>query len=224
MPEGPATRLRASSAALGSRVMKTAVALLASLLFSTGLIAQTASTPAVIDPAPMPALKPAVTSDAAKDTAPKQKIILRSTPTTTTLASNAAAPAANKTAAAADATKKAPPAKQPEAVVKGIAIARPNGGFLGLELIDSTYKLTFYNAQKLPVAPDVARALLRWNPKGKVTPERYMLNLGEDGKSLSSPRPVRPPYAFKLYITLIKEGTAENAEVEPETHTIDFHP
>lgn len=221
MPEAPASRLPRTAPPLGSRLMKTAVALLASLLLSAVLSAQTSSTPTG---ASEPGTSTPSKDTATKENPPKQRIILRSTPTAPAATPGSAATAPEVKTGAKDATKKVEPAKKPEAQVKGIAIARPNGGFLGLELIESTYKLTFYNAQKLPVAPDVARALLRWSPKGKVTQERYMLNPGEDGKSLSSGRPVRPPYAFKLYITLIKDATSENPPVEPETYTIDFHP
>ncbi len=140
-------------------------------------------------------------------------------------AATQAAPAAKGAAPAANATKA--PAKKAEAPpkIEGMEIARGAKGFLGLQLVGGTFKLSFYDLKKKPVAPDVARAMLRWDPKGKVGQERLVLN--RDGLALSSPRPVKPPYAFKLFITLIPEGgaTGDGAEAAApagETIVVDF--
>jgi len=139
-----------------------------------------------------------------------------------------AAPAGSATKAATPAAGAAKaPAKKAEAVpkIEGMEIARGAKGFLGLQLVGGTFKLSFYDMKKKPVAPDVARAMLRWDPKGKVGQERLVLN--RDGMALSSPRPVRPPYVFKLFITLIPEGAAtgdgaEAAAPAGETIVVDF--
>jgi len=139
-------------------------------------------------------------------------------------------PTATKTGAApatkaAGATKA--PTKKAEVVpkIEGMEIARGAKGFLGLQLVGGTFKLSFYDMKKKPVAPDVARAMLRWDPKGKVGQERLVLN--RDGMALSSPRPVKPPYVFKLFITLIPEGAAtgdgaDAAAAAGETIVVDF--
>ncbi len=141
-----------------------------------------------------------------------------STATKAGTATKAATPAAGAAKA---------PAKKAEAVpkIEGMEIARGAKGFLGLQLVGGTFKLSFYDMKKKPVAPDVARAMLRWDPKGKVGQERLVLN--RDGMALSSPRPVRPPYVFKLFITLIPEGAAtgdgaEAATPAGETIVVDF--
>ncbi len=134
--------------------------------------------------------------------------------------------AAAKAATPAGTAAKAP-AKKAEAPpkIEGMEIARGTKGFLGLQLVGGTFKLSFYDMKKKPVAPDVARALLRWDPKGKVGQERLVLN--RDGMALSSPRPVKPPYVFKLFITLIPEGVAtgaDNPDAAPagETIVVDY--
>ncbi len=141
-----------------------------------------------------------------------------STATKAGTATKAATPAAGAAKA---------PAKKAEAVpkIEGMEIARGAKGFLGLQLVGGTFKLSCYDMKKKPVAPDVARAMLRWDPKGKVGQERLVLN--RDGMALSSPRPVRPPYVFKLFITLIPEGAAtgdgaDAAAAAGETIVVDF--
>ena len=131
--------------------------------------------------------------------------------------------AAKKTDATkkSDAAKKGEPEKKEEPKIKGITVARGERGFLGVEIVNGAFKITFYDAKKKPVEPDVARAVLRWDPKYKVGQERIVLNPDADGKSLSAPRTIRPPYNFKLFITLIKEPS-EKEDPVGETHVIDF--
>lgn len=121
--------------------------------------------------------------------------------------------------AKADAKKEAAPK------IDGITIARPNGQFLGIALEGGTFKLSFYDEKKKPVPPDVTRAAARWNPNYKQGSERIILNLSADGKALVGAKPVRPPYAFKLFLTLLKaapEAGGEGAEQAAETHVVDF--
>jgi hypothetical protein len=116
--------------------------------------------------------------------------------------------------------KKAEPAKK-EPKIDGIEVPRGELGFLGVEIVNGTFKISFYDKKKKPIAADVMRAVLRWDPKYKVGQERVVLNLSDDGKSLSSPKTIRPPYSFKLFITLLKDAT-ETADPVGETHVIDF--
>ena len=122
--------------------------------------------------------------------------------------------------------KKAPgkdgKAEEEPAVIEGMEIPRAAGGFLGLQIVNGTFKMTFYDAEKKPVPADAARAVLRWDAKYKVGQERVILNPGEPN-TLSSPRAIRPPYTFKLFITLIKDAAAEGAENPVgESYVIDF--
>jgi hypothetical protein len=130
-------------------------------------------------------------------------------------------PSANKSASEYPSAKKSDAAKKEESKIKGIVVPRGERGFLGVEMVGSTFKITFYDVKKMPVAPDVVRAVLRWDAKYKVGQERVVLNRDADGKSLSSPKNIRPPYLFKLFITLIKEPT-EAEDPSGETHVIDF--
>lgn len=117
--------------------------------------------------------------------------------------------------------KEAEPAKKEEPKIKGVVVPRGEQGFLGVEIVGGAFKITFYDTKKKPKEPDVARAALRWDAKYKVGQERIVLNPDSDGKSLSNPRTIRPPYTFKLFITLIREAT-DTAEPVGETHVIDF--
>lgn len=133
--------------------------------------------------------------------------------------------------AAAQTPKKAPAAKSPtekagakkeEPKIEGVEVLRGERGFLGVQIVNGTFKLNFYDKAKKPTEPDVARAALRWDPKYKVGEERVVLNPTGDGKSLSSPKVIRPPHQFKLYITLIKEAIGEGQSPVSESFVIDF--
>ncbi len=149
--------------------------------------------------------------------------------TTTTPPAPAQPPVANK---AAPAVKTAPPAKttpaasaakkkeEPPAKIEGTTIPRGKK-FLGIQIVNGTFKLSFYDEKKKPVTADAARAVLRWDPKYKVGKERLLLSPSEDGKSLTSPKTVRPPYNFKLFITLLNDAT-DAEEPVGETFVIDF--
>lgn len=179
-----------------ARAMKTLLALLSPLVFVVTVGAQTPPVPAAAE----------------KDSvAPRAKIVLPG--------SSGSAPA--NTAAEKSAPKKAEPSGKEERKINGIAVPRSSGGFLGVEIVNATFRISFYDAKKVPIAPDAVRAILRWDPKYKIGKEQVVLNPGDDGKSLSSPKSIRPPYLFKLYITLVKDA-AGTEESTGETYVIDF--
>jgi hypothetical protein len=109
------------------------------------------------------------------------------------------------------------PEKEPEIV--GFVIPRAKGGFLGLTLENSNFKLAFYDEKKLPVPANVTLANMRWLVHYSVFDERAVLTPTADGMALTSTKFVRPPYLFKLFLTLIVEDGTE----PPESYTIDYH-
>ncbi len=106
---------------------------------------------------------------------------------------------------------------EPAPKIEGMEIARGAKGFLGLEVKGGTFKLSFYDEKKKSKKPDVVRATMRWNPNYQPNREYYVLESG-DGKSLSSPQTVRPPYNFKLFLSLYVEGQDEPVE----SFVVDF--
>jgi len=114
------------------------------------------------------------------------------------------------------------PAKKPEpapaAKVEGMEVARSSKGFLGVALVGGCFRITFYDANRKPVAADVTSASLRWTVKYQPKPERTLLVPAGDGRSLASPFVVRPPLAFRLNISLFVEGREEPSEI----YQIDF--
>lgn len=95
--------------------------------------------------------------------------------------------------------------EEKEGEVKGIALQRPDGRWLGLTMDGLNLRLTFYNQKKNPVAPDVVRATARWNRPTVATPDRAVLNPNGDGVSLVGNRVVRKPWAFLVYLALVNE-------------------
>ena len=105
---------------------------------------------------------------------------------------------------------KVDPKKEAEPKIPGMTIQRANGTFLGLEVVDTKFKLSFYDAKKKPMAPDVARASARWpNPRSVVGPNRTVLN--PSGNALIGAKPVLPPLNFTVHLTLL-EGDGEDAK------------
>jgi hypothetical protein len=122
---------------------------------------------------------------------------------------------ANAAAAKPGTKKEEPPGK-----IEGVEIPR-GAGFLGLRVVGGAFRLTCYDAKKKPAAADFTRAAVRWDAKHKVGDERAVLNPTGDGQSFGSPKPVRPPYNFKVFLTLITEG-ADGQTAATETFTVDF--
>lgn len=102
--------------------------------------------------------------------------------------------------------------------IEGVEIARPTGAFLGLNIVNGRFVLTFYNADKEKTAPDVVRASLRWPVKYQPSDERVVLNPSGDGVSLTSGKVIRPPHNFRVYIALFVEGNDDPVE----THNVQF--
>jgi hypothetical protein len=125
-----------------------------------------------------------------------------------------------KPAAKADPAKPADK-KEAEPKIPGQTIDRDDGGYLGLELKDGNFKLSFYDKKKKAIPADRAMAIARWLVKyNKSGDERALLSLSSDGKSLVGSKNVRAPYSFKLYLTLFKEATEGAPAVE--NYIIDF--
>ena len=136
-------------------------------------------------------------------------------------APDAKAPATTKPAAPA----KAAPAKKKEEKkeeelpkIPGTVITRPNGNLLGLEVVGGVFKLTFYDKKHKEMAVDVTRATARWpNPR---SPGDNRTVLNGSGTALVGQKPVVPPFAFNVYLTLL-EGEGDTAKAV-ENYTVAF--
>ena len=106
-----------------------------------------------------------------------------------------------------------------EPVLPGVVISRPNGTFLALEVVNSNFKLSFYDKKKKPMAPDVSRANAVWpNPRARFD-NRTVLN--PSGTALVGTKPALPPYTFIVHLTLLK-GEGDSA-VAVENYTVQYH-
>lgn len=188
--------------------MKISCALLGSLVLALSAYAQAPAPSAnPTQPAPKTAAEKAAADKAkAAKTAPK------------TAPKPAPAPAAKATPdpKAAAKTDDAP------GKIEGFEIPRGERGFLGLQVVNSMFKLTFYDAKKKVVAPDAATAILRWNVSYQKQPERVLLVPGD--KALTSERTIKPPYSFRISIALFKQPLTggDGSEAGAEMFTVDF--
>jgi hypothetical protein len=107
--------------------------------------------------------------------------------------------------------------KDKEGTIQGIPIKRAAGGWLGLELKDSNFILTFYNAKKKPVAADRPSAVVWWSVHYQPNAERTELTGGGSPSVLASSYYVKEPHSFKLHMTLLETGSTD-----VETYVVDF--
>jgi hypothetical protein len=97
--------------------------------------------------------------------------------------------------------------------IAGLEIARSQGdGWLGLELKDNTFKLTFYNAKKKPTPADATSVAMRWSVHYQSTDERTELLPTGDPAVMASPYFVRPPHTFPLHVILLFAGKPDATE------------
>jgi hypothetical protein len=120
------------------------------------------------------------------------------------------------------------PTEEKEGTVSGFAIHRAGGGWLGIEIKDQNFWMTFYNEKKKPVAADASAAVLWWNVPYQTNPERTELTSGSNPAVLASAYTIRPPYTFKLHITLLSDPNAGAAPTNgaappaPEAYVVDY--
>jgi hypothetical protein len=158
-------------------------------------------------PPPVTPTKPA---DATKPANPSKPDIV--------IESGTAEKPAKPDAAKPDPKKKEKPKEEPMGTINGITIARPNGTFLGLTLVEGKFTLTFYNKKKKPMPVDVTRGIARWPNVHGPGDNRTVLN--PSGNSLVGAQFVRGPYVFILFITLLK-GEGDEAQAV-ENYTVQF--
>jgi hypothetical protein len=120
------------------------------------------------------------------------------------------------------------PTQESEGRISGTPIQRAQGGWLGIEIKDQFFRMTFYNDKKNPVHADVPSAVLWWPVQYQSNNERVQLVASGDPAVLTAPKLIRPPYAFKLHITLLSDPNASAshpygaAAPEAESYVVDF--
>lgn len=142
-------------------------------------------------------------------------------------ATNTAAPttAAQPTVAApkTPAPKVTPKKKEDEmGKIEGVEVSRGDKGYFGVQVVGTSFRLTFYNDKKKPTAGGFDRAALRWNPINKKGDERVVLLPDGAGQVFTAGAPVKPPYNFKLFVTLVKEATTDGQPAVTENYVVDF--
>lgn len=175
--------------------MKILAAIAAVLFTASQLSAQTADKPTVITPADI------------------KQPDTKTAPTVTT-------PAKTPTNTPAKKDEKKKPA--PEPVIPGVSVVRTNGTMLGLEVVGGNFKLSFYDKKKKPMAVDVTRATARWpNTRSATIAFNHTVLNSSGGNALIGAKPVLPPFAWNVYITLLR-GEGEEAKAV-ESYTVPFH-
>ena len=106
---------------------------------------------------------------------------------------------------------------EPPAKIEGVTVARGTG-FLGLQIVGGNFKLSFYDAKKKPVPPDVASAVLRWKVNYQPELEHVLLTPGGGANSLTSTKVIRQPYSFNVTLLLLKGDD----DPTPETFQVSF--
>lgn len=106
--------------------------------------------------------------------------------------------------------KKDPKAKEKVYTIPGLTISRPNGTFLGLQVLNNNFVLSFYDAKKKPMAPDITRATAHWPNLRSIHGDNFTV-LNSSGNALVGVKPVVPPLTFIVRITLL-DGEGDDAK------------
>jgi len=104
-------------------------------------------------------------------------------------------------------------AVEPQLPEVGLNIARTQGGWINLVVENNRLVATFFNAERKPVPPDVARIAARIVYPARE--DRHVV-LNPEGDALVSPPKVRPPHVFRVFLRLLVEGENET----PETYSV----
>jgi len=98
--------------------------------------------------------------------------------------------------------------------ITGTPIQRSQGdGWLGLEIKDNTFKITFYNAKKKPIPADASSVALRWTVHYQSNDERTELLPSDDPAVMASAYYVRAPHSFPLHVIVLFAGKPDASEV-----------
>ena len=109
-----------------------------------------------------------------------------------------------------------------EKVIPGMTIDRGGEkGFLGLEIKNGNFLLSFYDKDKDLKQADRKQAVMRWRVKYMKGDERTILNLDGKGSVLTSPYVVKPPHSFMLFVTLLEHDDG-SPEASPEIYTVNL--
>jgi hypothetical protein len=91
----------------------------------------------------------------------------------------------------------------------GVNLARAGGGWINVVVENSQLRVSFFDEEKQPAPLAFSRAAARiaYTSRDDV---RVVLN--PEKLTLVSPRVVRPPHVFRVYLSLFADGTAEPTE------------
>lgn len=101
--------------------------------------------------------------------------------------------------------------------IAGIPIQRGKN-WIGIELKDNTFRLTFYNEKKKPVPADASSAVFWWPVHYQPNPERTELTPTDNPAVFASSYSVRAPHTFPLHVILLFQGKPDSTE----TYVVDF--
>ena len=99
-----------------------------------------------------------------------------------------------------------------EGTIAGTPVQRGQGGWIGIELKDNNWVLTFYNEKKKPTPADVSSAIFWWPVRYQPNVERTELLPSDNAAVLASAYSVKAPHTFILHIVLLKADKPDYAE------------
>lgn len=106
---------------------------------------------------------------------------------------------------------------KPELPQTGVNLVRDDGGWINVVVAEHSFVISFFDDQKIPVAPDIHHGLVRYTYVARAK-DRTVLNRSADGMTLVSPGFVRAPLIFRVHLALFDEGPDDLAE----THAFSY--
>lgn len=97
--------------------------------------------------------------------------------------------------------------------LEGVVIERPNGSFMQLVFVENKAHCYFFNADLVPMAPDVDMVnLLIFRQQPKAEREFTVAVPFEGQPGLRAPRYIRPPRIFRMNVSLLLKEVEEAVE------------
>ncbi len=90
-------------------------------------------------------------------------------------------------------------APEAEGKIEGLALTRPDGRFLGVEVEGVRLKVTFYDKEKKKQPADAIRITARWSD----TQPRLAVLLPASPETLVSPPALRRPFSYVVRLALV---------------------
>ena len=95
---------------------------------------------------------------------------------------------------------------------KGLWFERKDSGFFRLDIEKNKLRAHFFDEDKQPVKPDLARVIGHFTPRHVSARQTVLFRAVEGEDFLEAPRFIPPPFHFNLIVVLVFDESGERTE------------